>query len=405
MSIEKTIGFLRGYVEIFADGLFTERFLNICMRREIYLWNVKRRGKHRISACISIRGFRLLRPIAKKTKTQIKIVKRHGLPFVLHRYRHRKAAFLGLFLFFAVLWYLSSHIMGISISGNSRITTEEIEQNLKSFGVYRGAPVSQIDSETVKNQLMISLDELSWVGVSIKGSRAYIEIKERLDTKLLEDSSIPCDIVADRDGTILLLEVKDGQTMVKVNQFVTEGDLLVSGLVDSEKVGMRYVHAFGEIFAQTSYKKSGEYSLDFVEKIYSGETKNRYTLTALGKRVPLFNTKKSPFEHYDKEEKITEHHSPLSFLPSVFVKKETYTEYTPKKKARTAEETLAFAEKELSALLDREIQEDTEILDKKVTWQEAGDKRLTVTVEYLCREDIARQRKIDKIEILDYDKE
>ncbi|MBR2453172.1 MAG: sporulation protein YqfD [Clostridia bacterium] len=405
MSIEKIIGFLRGYVEIYAVGLFTERFLNVCMRREIYLWDIKRRGKHRISACISIRGFKLLRPIAKKTRTSVKITRRHGLPFIFHRYRHRKTAAIGLFLFLAVLWYLSSHIMGISISGNTRIPTEEIERNLKSSGIYYGASVKKIDSEMVKNQMMISLDDLSWIGVSIKGSRAYIEVKERLDTKRLDDTDIPCDIVANRDGTIVLLEVKNGQTMVKVNQFVTKGDLLVSGLMDSEKVGMRYVHSFGEIFAETSYKKSGEYSFDFIEKIYSGKTKNRYTLSLLGKRFSLFNTKKSPFPHYDKEEKFIEYTPPLTFLPSAFVKTESFAEYTPKKRERTQEETIAFAEKELFALLDAEIPKDAEVLDKKITWQEAGERRILVTAEYLCCEDIARQRKIDKIEILDYDKE
>ena len=44
MWIEKIIGYLRGYVVICADGLFCERFLNICSNRGIFLWNVRRLG-------------------------------------------------------------------------------------------------------------------------------------------------------------------------------------------------------------------------------------------------------------------------------------------------------------------------------------------------------------------------
>jgi len=403
VSVEKIIGFLRGYVEICAEGFFCERFLNICMRREIYLWQVRRRGTNRISACISIRGFHELRQIARKTKTHIKIVKRHGLPFILHRYRHRKTAVAGVFLFFAVLWYLTTHIVGISITGNERIPTEEIEKNLKSFGVYRGAAVSKIDSHLVKNQMMVSLDDLSWIGVSIKGSKAYIEVKERLDTEVLTDKDVPCDIIAKKDGIISLLEVKEGQTVVKVNQLVEKGDLLVSGVVDSEKVGLRYVHSFGEVFADTTYKKTEEYSFEYIEKIYSGAEKNRYSIMAFGKEINFFNAKKEPFSRYDKEESLKEYSAPFSFVPGFGIKKQTFREYSPKIKERTLDETLTLAQNELSQKLDEEVGDNVEILDKKVTYREVTPKRISVTVEYLCREDIGEQRKIDKIEILDYD--
>ena len=103
MSVADILGYIRGYVVICAEGCFLERFLNICMRRGIFLWDVKRRGDTCLDACISAKGFKALRQIAKKTKTRVRIKSRHGLPFLLFRYRKRRLAAVGVVLFAAVL--------------------------------------------------------------------------------------------------------------------------------------------------------------------------------------------------------------------------------------------------------------------------------------------------------------
>ncbi len=403
MPIEKTVGYIKGYVVICAEGPFCERFLNVCMRRGIYLRDVRRMGEDKIFASVSIKGFRELRHIARKTRTRISIHRRQGLPFLLHRYRKRKAVLGGIGAAALILWYLSTHIVGIDISGNERIETAALERALEGFGLHYGAAVKRLDDTLIKNQMMTSFDDLAWIGVNIKGSRAYIEVKERLDTEIAADRDVPCDIVAERSGIIRLLEVKNGQTLVKPNQLVEEGDLLVSGVVDSQVKGIRYVHSFGEIYAETSYKKTSEYPFEITEKIYTGNEKKRYTLSVFGKKLKLFMKDAQPFEFCDKSQETTEYKAPLSVIPSLFVTKESFFEYTPQKRIRSLEEALETGNRELSETLDREIPQDAEIIDRILTYLEVGDRGVEVTVEYLCREDIAKQRTIDKIENLGYD--
>ena len=403
MTIEKIIGYLRGYIVICADGVFCERFLNICSNREIFLWNIKRLGKNRICACISIGGFKEIRGIARKTRTHISVLKRKGVPFVLHRYRKRRVALVGVVLFFALLWYLTGHIMGIDVTGNQRITTEEIMNQLKACGIYYGADVDQIDSKLIKNQMMTKFDDIAWIGINIKGSRAYIEVKERLDTPIRVDADIPCDIIAAKDGIIRLLEVKEGQTLVKTNEYVEKGDLLVSGVVDSNKTGMRYVHSFGEIYAETVYKKTREYPFEYIEKIYTGKEKKRYSLSVMNKKLKLFFKAEQPFAKGEVTRENTEYKTPFSFIPSLFIETEKFVEYTTEKRARSLEEAIALGESELGEEIEAELNEGVEIKDKKVSYTENGEKGVFVTVEYLCQEDIAQQRIIDKIDNLGYD--
>lgn len=400
--IEKTIRFLKGYVVICVEGHFCERFLNICMRRGIYLSDVKRMGEERICACISINAFREIRSIARKTRTHVRITKRYGLPFLLHRYRKRKIVALGVVLFFAILWYLTSHVMGIDVVGNERIPTADILAGLEELGVCHGTPVKEIDSVSVKNRMMVRFDDIAWVGVSVKGSRVYIEVKERLDTPMRLGTDVPCDIVAEKDGLVKLAEVKDGKTLVRPNQYVGKGDLLVSGVLDSDVMGMRFVHSFGEVYAETVYEKSGEYSFEYTEKIYTGEKKNRYSISFLGKSLDLFINKKRPFENFDVMETTKEYKTPLSFIPSLFVRTNSFDEYKIEKRKRSLEETVDFGGKELSAQLDSELPEDAKVTDRKISYNKTP-KGVMVTVKYVCYEDIGSQRIIDKTEVLEYD--
>lgn len=400
--INNILAYLKGSVEIEAEGRFIERFLNICMRREIFLSDVKRQNERRISARIGIEGFRQIRPIARKTKTRVRIKRKSGMPFLLHRYKSRKALIAGVAVFFAVLWYLSGHIVGIDISGNSRVSKDRIEAELKSFGVYRGASVSQIEEKSVQNLMMTRIDELAWIGVNIKGSRVFVEVKERLDTKQNFDADIPCNIVALRDGRISGLEVASGQTTVKIGEFVEKGDLLVSGVMDSKVVGLRYEHSAGKVFAETLYKKTGKYPLEFTEKRFTGNEKTRRSITVFGKKIPLYINDRPPFENSDRTLTRESFYFFSDKIFNVDTERETYKEYIPQKVSRTVEEAVSFGSEKLLAELEKEIPQAAEILTRNVSYKELEDGQVEVTAEILCNEDIAMQSLIDKTEVLDY---
>ena len=402
MSIMEIVAFFKGSVTIEAEGLFLERFLNICMRRGIFLSDVKRKSPERISAKIGIGGFREIRPIAKKTRTRVRIKSREGMPFLVNRYKKRRVAIVGLLLFMGILWYFSSHIMGIDIVGNERLSAAQIEKELKSFGLYRGTPTAKIDRRLVQNQMMTRLDDLAWIGINIKGSRAYIEVRERLDTKRNLSEDVPCNIVASRDGQITALEVRSGQTVVKLYDMVEQGDLLVSGAMDSQVDGIRYAHSAGSVYAETIYKKSRVYPLEYEEKQYTNNTVTKRSIGIFGQNINLYLKSGVPFEYCEKESKSSRHH--LWGMDKIFIdiKEEHYREYMPEKKTRTLEQAVALGGKELIEEIQKEFSKGVEILSKNVTYQRVDAKTVEVTAEIICREDIAQQSLIDKIENIDY---
>ena len=181
MKSRKIFHFLSGYLTLCADGPFTERLINICMHRGMPVWDIKRCGINRVTFKTDIKSFKQIRTPAKRTKSHIKIIHRHGLPFILKKYRHRHLSVLGVMALFIMLWYASTHVMGISVFGNTRINTQEILASLEDCGLHLGMRTSDIDNNTIRNKMVLKNSDLAWVGINSRGSRVYIEIVERID--------------------------------------------------------------------------------------------------------------------------------------------------------------------------------------------------------------------------------
>ena len=96
---------LQGYVKIRVWGFAPQRFINLCSKKGILLWDIEKQ-EDVYTMCVSLQSFYLLRPVARKTKVRVVISERYGLPFFVPGMLRRKAFLAGLFL--AVAYSLSS---------------------------------------------------------------------------------------------------------------------------------------------------------------------------------------------------------------------------------------------------------------------------------------------------------
>ena len=104
----------KGCLRIRVTGGSYDRFLNLCANHGIALWNLEYHdGAYEMD--ISLAGFRMLRPLAKKSSSKVRILERHGLPFFLYRYRKRKMLFVGMLFGIILLYGLSGFLWNIDI--------------------------------------------------------------------------------------------------------------------------------------------------------------------------------------------------------------------------------------------------------------------------------------------------
>lgn len=386
--------YLRGYVIIIVEGYFLEKFINICTHRQIYLWDVKRQKDCKMRLKLSIHGFRLIRPIARKTCCRVRIAGKRGLPFLMNRYRKRKTFLIGAIAFVLLFFVMSSFVWDVEISGNEKIETEVIREQLATIGIKPGVWKYGIDTDRAADDIMLGSNEISWVGVSLKGTRVRVAVKERvLPPEIPEE--IPCDIVASRDGLIKSIVAKDGQDMVKAGDTVTQGQLLITGRIvnKNDETRVRLVHAMGTVMARTWYEGVSPVQEKTVEQVRTGRKKDHYSLVVLNKRLPLFHGKLefSTYEKVDMSKRLSLGDD-LVFPFAFFT--ERYYEIQNVENAMEEEEARRIAADKAYEQASGEIPANAEIVhvNQDIVQLDDGTYEARVVIE--CLEDIGTTEEI-----------
>lgn len=212
--------YILGYVNISIEGYFIERFINICISKNILLWNLKRKKSSFLYANIGMKDFKKIKQIAKVTKCRVKIEQKRGLPFLLHRYKKRKFFLISLILIVLFIFAISNFVWNVEITGNNTIPTEEIMQNLNENGLKIGVLKQKVDTKQIINTIRLQRDDIAWMGIHLKGTNAIIEIVEADKKPEIIDENEYCNIISDKDGIITKINVQNGTALIK------EGDIV-----------------------------------------------------------------------------------------------------------------------------------------------------------------------------------
>lgn len=402
MLFIRMLNFIKGYLIITVSGRFTERFINICVRRGFSIWDVKSRNGV-ITARITVSDFLKLRDVARITRVRVRIEERRGIGFIIKRYRRRWPLIIAGMIFIAIMYYTATHVMSIEISGNERVSTDRIMAELGEAGLRVGAEADEIDSDMIRNKVMIADEEVSWVGINVRGSRVYVEIAERIDVdKIPREGEEPCNVVAKKDGVIEELRVKQGQTMVRRGGGVRQGDVLISGIVDSVYGGFRTVHAYGEVWARTEYTLERDYALKYTEREYTDNVKKFFAIDLLGKRIELFSRGHISPERF--EEQISDYILRRSINGrdvEIGASEHKFVGYNLVERTRTVAEAVELGSRELTEEIEQTVPKDAKVVSKTTEHNIISGDTVRVTVTWYLSEDIAEEVPIDEGSIED----
>ena len=183
---------------------------------------------------ISLPAFRKLKPMLRKSGTRVRILKRVGVPFLLHRYRHHRFFFVGLGSLFVILLLMAQFIWAVEISGNSRYSGQVLRDFLAESGIGYGAGSGVLTARKQKRCCAGHLMTFTWVSVRISGTRLYVDIQERLTEQTGtgsagEEADAATDLVTDVEGTVESIVVRQGTPLVANGDYVEAGTIVVSG--------------------------------------------------------------------------------------------------------------------------------------------------------------------------------
>ncbi len=392
MFIKLLLRLMFGYVRIEVEGYYIERFINICTNKKILIWNLKRENGVKLYLNIGIKDFKKISEIVKKTNCKVKILKKKGIPFVLHRYKKRKLFLLFLIILICAIYISSKYVWNIEVKVEDYLKIENIEEDLNRAGLKKGILKSKIDTTNIINNLRLNRDDIAWIGIDIEGTNVKVDIVKADDKPKILDNSDFCDIVATKQGTITKITAQNGTAMVNIGDEVNKGDILIAGYMDGKYTNRRYLHSLGEVIAKITYEKTEEIYLNEDKYIPTGKVENKYEIGFNNSTVRLYK-KQSKFELYKSEINDNKLKIAKNFYLPIFIRKITNTEQRKNRLTRTKEEALKFGTEKLSKELEDEIV-NNKIVSKDVKKQESQNS-VTVTVIYEVEESIGEFRKIE----------
>ena len=386
--LRKIVNRLQGQVRVRVEAAFPERVLNLCGARNLSFWDLEWEGPTAFTCRLSRRDWHSLRRAAKHLDCTLTPVGREGVPYFVGRFRKRYALLLGLGLCAAALSVGSFFIWDFTVEGNETVTTEEILRALQKNGVEIGTFGFSLDAEDLRNHVLLDIPELSWMTVNVSGCRAYVQVRERVMAPELVNKRAPTNVVARRAGRVLKVRALDGVTCALPGTAVEEGQLLISGVEDTETFGARILAGMGTVQARTWYTLAVPMALTAPVKQYTGEERTYLSLIFGTRRVKFFSNSSIEGREYDK---ITKRHPWTLFglpLPVTAVT-ETCRFYEPAQTAVETQAARAAGEAILTAYLHTLVDDYGRVTSSLCTARQKGDV-LLVTLLAECREQIGQ---------------
>ena len=278
-----------GYYTISVPYVLCEQFLNLCMRYGFSYYNIKIEDeKKKVFFDVPSYQFKRIMTASRVWQIRVKNEGFYGLPSKIFSLKGRWGLLVGACISIAIFILAQSVIWRIDIVGNKRLSKQEILNSLSENGISVGDIIKDINAHSVEQSVMINNDDIAWISINIIGTVAKVEVQEVIDTEIKDKELKPANLVSRFDAQIVALEVYSGFTCVKEGDFVRAGELLSSGIYESEKAPVRYSRATGIVLGRVNVAFDIEIPLVQTKKVQTGEKITKKTLIFFGKPINFF---------------------------------------------------------------------------------------------------------------------
>lgn len=300
--MKKLFQFLGGYVVLEICGAACELALNRLMRENIAFWNIV--WIDELTIRISVLPGQREKAVDTITSSMCDAytVEEIGIVQQIRCLKYRIGLVLLVVFSIASAIILPKYVFFYEVVGNETIPSEWILRELQNHGIGFGTYGPDIHPAWAKNHMINVIPKLQWLTITQNGCRAKVIVRERPDIPKTEDRKGFSNVVATQNGLITQMSVFAGQPVVKTGDTVIKGQILVSGIVDLERI---YVleNANAEIFARTWREITACLPKNYAKKGEISEKKTEVSIQIGQKRIKLFGN--SGISHGSCDKMIT----------------------------------------------------------------------------------------------------
>ncbi len=364
------VRWLKGYLFIRVTGRDCNRFLNICSKNAIDIWEINS-NEEEVTLCISKKYYKKILEYGKKLNVDIYVNNKKGLPFFFYRYKKRKCFAIGFVLCLMMLYGFTFFIWDINVTGTNVYTEEQIISDIANNYVHIGTPRQEINCTALEKELREKYEKVAWISCDVVGTSLNVVLTETVEPDLIKKSDLPCNIVASKDGVITDMIVRSGKKISDIGEEVKKGDILITGAVNiyneyDELIETEYIPADGDIYAISEYEYDDEFPLEYYDKAYTGNKKTYFSVMLFGK---VYTPYHAEFKDSSSDYITGDYNLRLgnAYYMPIGIKKTVVREYMPEKMKYNESEATQKARARLDVYMEELRKKGVEILENNVT--------------------------------------
>lgn len=234
---------LKGVYSVYrVTGANTDLFINRIAKRNITLYNVKKKSKNQVVFTVSYAESDKIFALNKDLCYNIKKIRDKGVAYPLLFLMRNVGVAIGVALFVAICILADNIVYSIEFCGSGAIYESRVRAYLDVLGVTRFSRFSDIDLDALGEKIIQSGETFSFATCKKRGNRLIVELvlaESKPDTL----NGNVYELKADVDGIVEDIKVYRGTALVNVGDVVSAGDVLVDGfaVVKEQKVTINVI--------------------------------------------------------------------------------------------------------------------------------------------------------------------
>lgn len=384
---------LKSKIRVKITGRKVEYFLKKIMNSKIELLDIKLVNHKELILLIYKKDYDKL--LELKSIYEIDVIGYKGFLKIKKLININKILILCIFLGLALLTTLSNIIFSVEVIHNDKDIRKMLIKELSNYDVKPKSFKKSFEQiETIKKEILEKYrDKIEWLEIENIGTKYIVKVEERKIIDIKKDYTKQ-NVIATKSAIIKKVFAKNGVVLRNTDDYVKEGDVVISGEITLNDTVKSQIKAEGEIFGEVWYNIKVEYPYIYSEKKVTSNTKDVIAFKFLNKSIELFNFKK----YKDKliNEKILLKHL---FLPISLVKQKQ-REVNNIEYVLTEEEAVQAALKKGREQMESKLDEDEYIISEKQLKVNIKESIIVVDIFYAVYENITGYAEI-KEELID----
>ena len=264
-------------VIICVKGNNIERFIHRLVNNNIELLEIKQIKYNEVNIAIYEHDYKKV--LKLKTTYEISLIGEKGLIKIKHFLLKNIYLIISFLICLIILRILTNLIFQIDIIHNDKEIRNIISRELTSAGIKKYTLNKKYNEiQDIKQNILNKYkDKIEWLEIEKVGVKYVVRVQERsIIDRTKEDGKH--NIVSKKSAIIKKINATSGTIVKSINDYVVEGDIIISGEIKLNDEIKNYVNASGTVYGEVWYSTTVEYPFIYKEIKETGKKKNVYSI-------------------------------------------------------------------------------------------------------------------------------